>query len=145
MTADAGPGVYALLTDGTTIEIRPARPDDLDAVRDMHEKLSPDSLYLRFFSMSPSAAEREARRLCREPAPDHAALLALLDGELIGCGSSECDDPPSQSAEVAFTVADDMHHRGVGMLLLDHLISLARSRGLHAFTAETLSENAPML
>ena len=25
MSADAGPGVYALLTDGTTIEIRPAR------------------------------------------------------------------------------------------------------------------------
>ena len=145
MTADTEPGVYALLTDGTTIEIRPARPDDLDIVRHMHEKLSPDSLYLRFFSMSPSAAEREARRLCREPAPDHAALLALLDGELIGCGSYECDDPPSQSAEVALTVADDMHNRGVGMLLLEHLISLARRRGLHAFTAETLSENAPML
>ena len=112
----------------------------------MHEKLSPDSLYLRFFSMSPSAAEREARRLCRrEPAPDHAALLALLDGELIGCGSYECDDPPSQSAEVALAVADDMHNRGVGMLLLEHLIWPARNRGLHAFTAETLRENAPML
>ena len=145
MSADAGPSVYALLSDGTTIEIRAARPDDLDAVRDMHEKLSPDSLYLRFFSKSPSAAEREARRLCREPAPDHAALLALLDGELIGCGSYECDDPPSQSAEVALAVADDMHNRGVGMLLLEHLISLACSRGLRAFTAETLSENAPML
>jgi acyl-CoA synthetase (NDP forming)/GNAT superfamily N-acetyltransferase len=145
VSADAGASVYALLTDGTTIEIRPARPDDLDAVRDMHERLSPDSLYLRFFSMSPTAAEWEAHRLCRESAPDHAALLALLDGELIGCGSYECDDPPPQSAEVALTVADDMHHRGVGMLLLEHLISLARSRGLHAFTAETLSENAPML
>jgi acyl-CoA synthetase (NDP forming)/GNAT superfamily N-acetyltransferase len=145
VSADAEPSVYALLTDGTTIEIRPARPDDLDAVRDMHEKLSPDSLYLRFFSKSPGAAEWEARRLCREPAPDHAALLALLDGELIGCGSYECDDPPSQSAEVALAVADDMHNRGVGMLLLEHLISLARSRGLRAFTAETLSENALML
>ena len=53
MSADAEPSVYALLTDGTTIEIRPARPDDFDAVRDMHAKLSPDNLYLRFFSMSP--------------------------------------------------------------------------------------------
>ncbi len=145
MSADAEPNVYALLTDGTTIEIRPARPDDFDAVRNMHEKLSPDSLYLRFFSMSPSAGEREAARLCRPPAPDHVSLLALMDGELIGCGSYECEDSPSQSAEVAFTVADDMHHRGVGMLLLEHLISLARSRGLRAFTAETLSENALML
>ena len=38
-----------------------------------------------------------------------------------------------------------MHNRGVGMLLLEHLISLARGRGLRAFTAETLSENAAML
>ena len=91
MSADAEPSVYALLTDGTTIEIRPARPDDFDAVRDMHAKLSPDNLYLRFFSMSPIAAEREARRLCREPAPDHAALLAVMDGELVGCGTYECD------------------------------------------------------
>ena len=53
--------MYALLTDGTTIEIRPARPGDVDAVREMHEKLSPDSLYPRFFSMSPRAAGREAR------------------------------------------------------------------------------------
>ena len=145
MSTDIEPTVYALLTDGTTIEIRAARPDDFDAVRDMHAKLSPDSLYLRFFSMSPRAAEREARRICRPPAPDHAALLALLDGELIGCGSYECDDLPSRSAEVAFTVADDMHNRGVGMLLMEHLISLARGRGVLAFTAETLSENAPML
>jgi acyl-CoA synthetase (NDP forming)/GNAT superfamily N-acetyltransferase len=145
VSADAEPSIYALLIDGTTIEIRPARADDFDAVREMHEKLSPDSLYLRFFSMSPIAAEREAHRLCRPPAPDHAALLALLDGELIGCGSYECDDPPSRSAEIAFTVADDWHNRGIGMLLLEHLISLARGRGLHAFTAETLSENARML
>ena len=74
------------------------------------------------------------------------ALLAVMDGELIGCGSYECDDAPrSLSAEIAFTVPDDMHNRGVGMLLMEHLISLARSRGLHAFTAETLSENAAML
>ena len=61
MSAEAEPSVYALLTDGTTIEIRPARPDDFDAVRNMHTKMSPDNLYLRFFGVSPIAAEREAR------------------------------------------------------------------------------------
>ncbi len=38
---------YALLSDGATIEIRAARPEDFDAVRDMHAKMSPDNLYLR--------------------------------------------------------------------------------------------------
>jgi acyl-CoA synthetase (NDP forming)/GNAT superfamily N-acetyltransferase len=145
VSADAESSVYALLSDGTTIEIRPARPDDFDAVRDMHTKMSPDNLYLRFFGVSPIAAEREARRLCREPAPDHVALLALLDGELIGCGSYEVAGDDSRSAEFAMAVADDMHNRGVGTLLLEHLISMARGQRLHAFTAETLVENALML
>ena len=145
MRVHAEDRAYALLTDGATIEIRPARPEDFSAVRDMHAKMSPDNLYLRFFSMSPAVAEQEARRICREPAPDHAALLAVLDGEVVGCGTYEQAGAGSRSAEVAFTVADDMHHRGIGMLLLEHLVSLGRGRGFRAFTAETLSENAAML
>ena len=145
MSTHAEDSAYALLSDGATVEIRAARPDDFDAVRDMHAKMSPDNLYLRFFSMSPLAAEQEARRICREPAPDHAALLAVLDGEVVGCGTYERAGAGSRSAEVAFTVADDLHNRGIGMLLLEHLVSLARGRGLRAFTAETLSENAAML
>ena len=145
MSTGSEASAYALLTDGTTIKIRPARPEDFGAVRDMHTKMSTNNLYLRFFGVSPMAAEREARRICREPAPDHAALLALMDGELIGCGSYEVLGDGSRSAEVAMAVADDMHSRGVGTLLLEHLISLARGQRLHAFTAETLVENALML
>ena len=145
MSMHAEDSAYALLIDGATIEIRAARPEDFDAVRDMHAKMSPDNLYLRFFSMSPLAAEREARRICREPGPDHAALLAVLDGEVVGCGTYEQAGTGSGSAEVAFTVADDLQNRGIGMLLLEHLVSLGRGRGFRAFTAETLSENAAML
>ena len=95
MNAQGEPSAYALLTDGTTIEIRPAGPEDFAAVRELHAKMSPDNLYLRFFSLSPMAAEREARRICREPAPDHAALLAVLDGEVVGCGTYERGRPGS--------------------------------------------------
>ena len=145
MSVHAEDSSYALLTDGATIEIRAARPEDFDAVRDMHAKMSPDNLYLRFFSMSPLAAEQEARRVCREPGPEHAALLAMLDGQVVGCGTYEQAGTESLSAEVAFTVADDLQNRGIGMLLLEHLVSLGRGRGFRAFTAETLSENAAML
>ena len=145
MSTGTEASAYALLTDGTTIEIRPARPEDFEAVRDMHTKMSPDNLYLRFFGISALAGEREARRICREPAPDHAALLAVLEGEVVGCGSYECADDGSRSAEAAMAVADDIHSRGVGTLLLEHLISLARGQRLHAFTALTLIENALML
>ena len=51
---------YALLADGTTITIRPARPGDYTAVRQLHEAMSPANQYLRFFSLSRLAAEQEA-------------------------------------------------------------------------------------
>ncbi len=136
--------MYALLTDGTTVEVRPARSQDFEAVRAMHAALSPDNMYLRFFSMSPSAAGQEARRVCREPDSDHAALLAWQDDRLVGVGAYELAGKPGV-AEVAFAVPDDMHGRGIASLLLEHLVWQARQRGLEAFTAETLAENSAML
>jgi acyl-CoA synthetase (NDP forming)/GNAT superfamily N-acetyltransferase len=140
--------VYALLADGTTVEIREAGPNDFDAVQAMHEAMAPDNIYLRFFSYSKRSAETEARRICRDPDPETpggAALLALLDGELAGVASyAGLIGQPGQ-AEVAFAVADHMHHRGIATLLLEHLVSLARSRQISEFTAETLSENRAML
>ncbi len=135
---------YALLTDGGTVEVRPARGEDFEAVRAMHAAMSPDNMYLRFFSMSPAAAEREARRVCREPDAEHAALLAWQDGRLVGVGAYELSGKPGV-AEVAFAVPDDMHGRGIASVLLEHLVWQARQRGLAAITAETLAENSAML
>lgn len=156
---------YALLADGTTITIRPARPGDYQAVKQLHEAMSPENLYLRFFSMSRRAAEQEARRVSRDDGsppgppdhgppdhgapdhgpPDHGALLGFLGDELVGVASYEPAPGDPGSAEVAFAVADGMHGRGVATLLLEHLVSLARERGVCVFTASTLPENTAML
>jgi len=137
-------GVYALLADGSTVEIRPAAAGDADAVREMHRAMSPGHVYLRFFSVSPAAAEMEARRICREPGPDHAALLAWLAGDLVGVASYETSGA-ARRAEIAFAVADHAHHRGVATLLLEHLVSAARARGVRTFAADVLTENSAML
>jgi acyl-CoA synthetase (NDP forming)/GNAT superfamily N-acetyltransferase len=137
--------MYALLADGRTVEIRPATPADYAAVKDMHEAMAPGNTYLRFFSLSRLAAGQEARRVTREPGPDHAALLALSNGQVVGLASYEVAPDGSRTAEVAFAVADTMHHRGIATLLLEHLVSLARARQLEALTAETLLENTGML
>ena len=65
--AQAAGRAYALLADGSMVEIRPAGPADFDAVKAMHEAMSPDNIYMRFFSLSKLAAETEARRICRIP------------------------------------------------------------------------------
>ena len=143
-TPPAAQRVFALLADGATTEIRAATPDDFGAVRSMHQAMSAENLYLRFFSLSKNAAEQEARRLCRPADADHAALLACVSGKVVGAASYE----PTRAAgvaEVAFAVADEMHGRGVATLLLEHLVSLARIRHLTAFSAETLADNSAML
>ena len=143
--------VYALLADGTTVEIRPAGPGDFDAVKAMHQAMSPDNTYLRFFNVSRLAAETEARRISRDPEPGQAALLALIASPATGTSTvagvasyvALREDP--ERAEVAFAVADDMHHRGIATLLLEHLVSYARSHQITTFVAETLTENKAML
>ncbi|HEY2130347.1 MAG TPA: GNAT family N-acetyltransferase [Streptosporangiaceae bacterium] len=145
MTALTAPGCsYALLADGTTITIRPAGPDDFEQVKRLHDEMSPDNLYLRFFSVRRQAGEHEARRVCREDEAAHGALLGFLGDQLAGVASYEQTGQPGTS-EVAFAVADKMHHRGVATLLLEHLVSLARARGVRVFTASTLAENTAML
>jgi acyl-CoA synthetase (NDP forming)/RimJ/RimL family protein N-acetyltransferase len=135
--------VYALLADGTTVEIRAAGPGDFEAVKAMHKAMSPNNTYMRFFNISRMVAEIEARRICRDPRPGQVALLAISDGEVVGVASYASRTPGQ--AEVAFAVAEHMHHRGIATLLLEHLVSYARSHQITTFTAETLTENQAML
>ncbi|MCT9933385.1 GNAT family N-acetyltransferase [Planotetraspora sp. A-T 1434] len=130
--------VYALLADGATVEIRQARPGDAPAIRAMHARMSPGNLYLRFFSDDRDLAADVADVLCRTD-PGHGALLALLRDEVVGIASY--DVMGDGVAEISFAVPDHMQGRGIGTLLMEHLGSLAVSRGVHTFTADTLAWN----
>ena len=143
VTGSAVQDTYALLSDGSTVHIRHARPEDADAVREMHANLSPGNAYFRFFNLSPRAPDREAKRVSRPENEDHVALLALLGNKLVGVATYELTNKPGR-AEIAFAVSDDMHGRGVATLLLEHLVSVARQRNLTAFEAETLPDNYAM-
>jgi len=147
MAAGTGPAEdgrsYALLVDGTTLTIRPSGPGDYQAVRRLHEAMSPENLYFRFFSASRVSAEWEARRVCLEGRPGMVALVGLLGEELAGVASYE--PVGGGAAEIAVAVADGMHRRGVATLLLEHLVSLARANGVTAFTAEVLADNYAVL
>ena len=135
---------YALLADGTTMTIRPAAPEDYQAVLRLHEEMSPDNLYFRFFSASRVSAEREARRVCLDDRQGLAALLGLRGDDLVGVASYELTGDPA-AAEIALAVADGMHRRGIATLLLEHLVSLARARGVKTLVADVLPDNYPVL
>ena len=145
LAALAGAGQsYALLADGTTLTIRAAGPGDYGPVRQLHEAMSPDNLYFRFFSASRASAEWEARRVCLDGDPGLVALLGLLGDEVVGVASYQLT-ADTAAAELALAVADQLHRHGIATLLLEHLISLARARGVKVLVADVLPDNYPVL
>ncbi|MEU6054564.1 GNAT family N-acetyltransferase [Streptomyces xanthochromogenes] len=139
-----GHPVHALLTDGTTVRIRPALSEDHAQVLRMFEEMSAENLRLRFFSIARSSARRAADRCCGPAEPGHRTLVTEVAGQVIGVAEYEVTEAPG-TAEIGLAVADGHHHLGVGTLLLEHLVSAAREASISAFTADALAENHTMM
>jgi acetyl coenzyme A synthetase (ADP forming)-like protein len=134
-----------VLSDGGTAHLRPIRPDDVDQLRSLHGRLSPQSIYFRFFSPIPRVPEPQLHRLAEVNYRDRFALVAELDAQVVAV--VRYDRKPSEpiSAEVAFVVADDQQRRGLATVMLEHLAAVARSNGIERFDAETLPDNRAMM
>lgn len=130
--------------DGSTIAIRPIRPDDGSRLVEFHEHLSTLSTYQRFFFVHPRLSELEIDRFTHVDYKDRLALVAHSGDKLIAVGRYE-RIPDTTEAEVAFVVADELQHRGIATLLLEHLAQAARANGISTFVAETLFGNRDML
>ncbi|MER5599734.1 GNAT family N-acetyltransferase [Streptomyces sp. NPDC002265] len=141
------PTVHALLADGTTVCIRPVLPGDRGRLQGFYEEMSPENLRLRFFGPSRRSAAMAADRACAPARPGYRALLAEVEGRVIGLAEYDSggDDGGKEAAEISIAVADGLHHRGVGTLLAEHLVSAARAAGITTFTAYALSENHEVL
>jgi GNAT superfamily N-acetyltransferase len=124
--------------------LRPIRPDDAPGLVAFHQQLSPHSVYLRFFTFHPSLTKAEVSRFTTVDYVNRLALVATIGERLIAVGRFDRRAGDSE-AEVAFIVADEYQHHGIGSLLLDELARAARQRGVHTFRAETLCENRAML
>ena len=140
--------VEAVLRDGGSIHIRAIRPDDRGRLADHFHRLSERSVHLRFQGAKRVLSEAELDFFTRLDFVRHVGLVATLrDGaaeRIIGVGRYLVDDEPG-CAEIAFAVADEHQGRGIGTLLLDHLLGIARERGITEFHAQVLGENNQML
>ncbi|RDI34340.1 bifunctional acetate--CoA ligase family protein/GNAT family N-acetyltransferase [Lentzea flaviverrucosa] len=134
----------ALLTDGSVVTVRELGPDDVSALLALHRALPIEDQYLRFFSTSPRQLEDFVERMVSPDAPRHVVLGAFRGDRLLGAASYVVVRQ-TDFAEVALVVSHAEQAHGVGTLLLEHLASLARSRGVRRFTADVLTINGRML
>ena len=138
----------ALLSDGHRVRIRTVQQTDAVALRVMHDQIGADALYLRFFSLSRAIVPEEVQALTRPRGDDHCALVAEIDGQIVGVASFErVGDAagPNTTAEIAFLVDDTHRGCGVGTLLLRQLANVAVTVGVRSFVADTLAGNSSML
>jgi RimJ/RimL family protein N-acetyltransferase len=133
--------------DGTSVVIRPIRPDDFSLTKEFDDRLSPATKYRRLMSeRQPSSAE--LRRFTHIDARREVALIAIVGdpGSERQIGVARCvDDDAGESAEFAVVVSDDWQQRGLGAVLLSALIDAARLRGVQRLEAITMAENRGML
>ena len=147
MTEAAGYSAIETLRGGERVEIRAQRPDDRADLLAAVGRGAEQSLYRRFFGPKRGFSDKEVEFFSNVDFVNHVALVAVTQEAglpaIVGGGRYIVVRPGQ--AEVAFTVVDAYQGKGLGTLLMKHLVGLARAAGLHELVAEVLAENAPML
>jgi len=130
------------LRDGSKVTVRAARAGDEPALLALLGSLRPDELRMRFFTgavnLDKAAHDESSVQDGRFGLVAHDASGMLVAHAFYAC----LDDT---RAEVAVEVADHLHGRGLGTLLIEMLARVAEEEGISAFVAEVLPDNHAML
>jgi GNAT superfamily N-acetyltransferase len=133
-----------MLRDGTRLGVRPIRPGDADALVALHARLSADTIYRRYFGARPHLSPADVDRFTRVDGRVRFALVALNGPDLVAVARYE-GRSGERNAELAVVVDDALQHQGVGRLMLERLVDVAREAGLDTIDADVLAGNSAML
>lgn len=130
------------LRDGSPVTVREATTADEPALRTLLGGLCQETLRMRFFTGAvdvgtaahQEAALDEGRFGLVAYSPTGALVAHAFYAQL-----------DSTRAELAVEVADHLHGRGLGTMLIERLAETAERRGITHFIAEVLPENHAML
>jgi len=135
------------LRDGSVVAIRPVTPADVDKEREFIAALSPQSRRFRFLGQIGEPSEQLLRQLTEVDYPHDAAFAAMAAddpaGHFVGVGRFGLANGGS-SCECAVAVRDDWQHRGLGTVLMKHLVQVARARGISYMYSIDAADNRAM-
>lgn len=135
------------LRDQSHVVIRPINKQDKSAEREFIEQLSSDARRFRFLGQVRHPSERLIERLTDIDYVHEVAFVAVIpEGaheKIVGV-SRYSTDRDGLNCECAVTVSDEWQQKGLGTLLMKHLIEVARANGIRRMTSIDLAENLKM-
>lgn len=140
------------LKNGTTLTVRPIRPDDEPRLVAFHESLSEQSVSQRYFQPFALGQRVAHERLARIAFNDYNREIALvaLDGEAIiavarlSKASAHAAEAGRTEGRFSLLISDAYQGQGLGTELLRRLRAIAHDEGLGRLSADILAVNAPM-
>lgn len=133
-----------VLRNGSTLHVRPVRPEDEAKLLDMFVRLSRESLHSRFFDMpTPDMAVRNSP--ARVDYRDKLGLVGEVGDRIVAVAHYFRSPGYPARAEVAFTISDEMQGCGIGTRLLEKLAEGAREQGIEMFEADVLADSRKMM
>lgn len=140
------------LKDGTSLTIRPIRPEDEPLIVKFHETLSERSVYMRYLHLMKLSQRVSHDRLTRICFIDYDRQMALVadyqnpetgEQELVGVARLSKLRGRNQ-AEFSLLVSDPFQYRGLGSELLQRLLQVGRAEKLSRIAADIHPENQVM-
>ncbi|MEO0077535.1 MAG: GNAT family N-acetyltransferase [candidate division WOR-3 bacterium] len=132
------------LKDGTELFIRPIRPTDEPQMRDLFYSFSKDTVFYRFFSYLKAMPHEKLTKFVNVDYESEMAIVACLKqgGEEKIIGSARYYvDRATGLAEYAIEVQDGWQNRGAGSALFEHLMRIARIKGVKGLVGYVLDSN----
>ena len=135
------------LRDHTPVLIRPLRPEDRQREEDFVRALSPDARRFRFMCTFKEASPELVDQLMDVDNDKRMAYVALAheNGQLREVGISRYSASVDEArCECAVTVAEHWRHRGLAVVLMQHLIEMARKHGFRQMYSLDAADNQAM-
>lgn len=138
----------AKLADGTTILLRPIKPEDEPLWLDLLGSCSKESIYSRFRYNFHYDSHEIATQFCFIDYVREIAIVAEVTEEgkkkLIGVGRLIAD-LDHETVEYAILISDAWQKKELGTLLTEYCVEIARQWHLKRIAAETTKDNQPMI
>lgn len=135
------------LKDGREVSLRPILQTDEHLIIDLLNKLSADSIYLRFLRPIKTLPEELLFQLTHINYKSNFALVALIqeDGkDSIIAVARYGYNSEDNATDFAIVVRDDWQHCGLGAFLLTKIFTIGKEHGVSRFVSLIDSKNHTM-